>query len=269
MDYEYALKYPARGDWAPRLLVGGGLLAATMLIVTVGYLGTLVLVGFLILPLALVPRLLVDGYYLRVLRNTIAGEAEPPSFEDPADLFVDGLKALGITVVYFLPLAVLAVVGFAVAVGLSAAFPDSSVGDVALFGMSYVVMPLLGFCGIVVRYFLAAGLANFAHEGDVRAAFDLGAVKELSTNTTWLVAWAIAWGISLAAGMLTLGGIGYLLLIGFAAEFYATVVGYQLYGQAFAEVRGEVEEWDSDAEAVASSPPDPAWEPVDDDASAD
>lgn len=266
MDYEHALKYPARGDWVPRLLVGGGLLAATMLIATVGYLGTIVLVGFLILPLAIVPRLLVDGYHLRVLRNTIAGDAEPPSFEDPADLFVDGLKVLGITVVYFLPVAIPAVVGFAVAFGLAAAAPESSAAEFALFGMSYVVMPLLGLCGIVVRYFLAAGLANFAHEDDVRAAFDVGAVKEVSTNATWLIGWTVAWGISLAAGMLTMGGIGYLLLIGFAAEFYATVVGYQLYGQAFAEVRGDVDEWDSDGKAVTS---DPAWEAVGDDSVAD
>jgi hypothetical protein len=267
MDYEHALKYPVRGDWVPRLLVGAGLLAVAVLTLTVAYLGMVVLVGFLILPLAIIPRVLVDGYYIRVLRNTIAGDAEPPSFEDPTDLFVDGLKSLGITIVYNLPVAIPAVAGFSVAFGLSVAFPDSSVGELAILGMSYVVMPILALCGMVVRYFLAAGLANFAHEDDVWAAFDVGAVRDVSTNATWLIAWAIAWGISLAAGMLNLGGFGYLLLIGFVAEFYASVVGYQLYGQAFAEVREDLDEWDADGEAVAAKPADPSWEPVDDEAS--
>lgn len=235
MDYESALQYPARGDWFPRVLLGGGLLAVTGVLYLLGWFTTMFLVGFAILPLALIPYVLLHGYYVRVLRRTSHGDADPPGFDDPVSLFVDGLKGVGITLAYLSPVVVLAVVGFGVAVGLSVAYPDSSVGTVAFMAMAWIGAPILGLASIAINYFKAAGLASFAHEGDVRAAFDADRVEEASFSKTWFVAYVVGWGIGLAGNVLTLGGIGYLLLFGFFVQFYVGTVRYHVFGQAYAE----------------------------------
>jgi len=239
MDYEYALKYPAKGDWTNRILIGSGLLIAAGIIGFFGYLGLAFLVGIFVLPLALVPRLLTDGYYVRVLRRTSHGDMEPPEFSDPGALAADGLRLLGIKLAYFSPLILLGGAAFGISFASIAAFPESEVGIVLMYLTMYIGMPILGMIGILVNYVASAGAANFAYEDDLMAAFDTGVLREVLTSKTWVIAFVIAWGVSMAAQYLSLGGLGYLLLIGFVVEFYVSVVGACIHGQAIAEIRGE------------------------------
>ncbi|MFC7079767.1 DUF4013 domain-containing protein [Halorussus caseinilyticus] len=61
-----------------------------------------ILVGGLLTLLAwlLIPAVFVAGYFQRVLARTNADETAP-SFDDWADLFAEGLKAIGVTIAYF------------------------------------------------------------------------------------------------------------------------------------------------------------------------
>lgn len=47
------------------------------------------------------------GYFLRVMKATIAGFDDLPDFDDAWNMFVDGLKLLVVSIIYFIPIIIL------------------------------------------------------------------------------------------------------------------------------------------------------------------
>jgi hypothetical protein len=199
-----SLSYPRRGTgvWT-RHLIGGALL----------------LFGWLFVPI-----LLVYGYLVRVVRGVVAGEAQPPAWDEWGDLLVDGVKYLLVSVVYGIPTAVLGgllgVVSAALAVGVET-------GSMALTGAAAVVLVVLGLLtavvGLLAGYLLPAAVVNFVLADDVMAAFHLRTVASNAFSRPYFVAWLKA---VLAA--VVLGFLGALAMIVFLAGllvfFYMLVV---------------------------------------------
>ena len=60
----------------------------------------------------IVPTLFVYGYFVRIMRQVLAGQAPTlPQWDDWGDLFRDGLRAFAIGLVYFLPAMVVWLAG--------------------------------------------------------------------------------------------------------------------------------------------------------------
>jgi hypothetical protein len=214
MDYTDALTYPAnRDDWARSVLIGGGLLVLSFLVV---------------------PAIVAYGYVVSVIRRSLEGDEEPPTFEDWGDMLVDGLQAWVIGILYLLvPLAVAAItVGGAVIAILTGG--DVAASLAGLFGG----LALSSLLALVFGYFGVVAIVNFAREGTFGAAFDFGTIFDVATDSRYAVAWLVSVVVLVGVGVIT-GVLAAIPVVGWIASafvaFYAQVVAANLWGLGFAE----------------------------------
>ena len=202
---EDALKYPLRGEESTAtLLIGGGLAIAGLIVTGLGVLLSLVFVGFLALPFALVPGVIVQGYLADVMRHRLRGDPNPPTFEDWPDLFVDGLKMLLGGVVYAIPVVV-GVVFFAIVAAVLAYATQASPDTSSLLGFA------LAAAGTVMQGFFRNPMADPSIVG-VSSGAAVGAVA------------TIALGLSLPFGIQGAAFVG-ALVAAFAVYLVATEDG--------------------------------------------
>lgn len=210
--FEDAIRYPYdEGEGLRALAIGG----------------VLTLLSFL-----LVPVFVVSGYTIRVLRDVVGGEEHLPSFDGPAELFVDGLKALVVGFVYLLVPSIL--LGLAVAaflVPLSTPVPRW-ISAIAVV-VALVSLPSV----FLVLYVLPAGLVNLARTGRMGSAFAVRRMWPVLSSGSYFVAWLLALvvlvvssAVTSAIGVVTLVG---LVLVAFVG-FYANLVAAYLYARGFA-----------------------------------
>lgn len=205
-----ALGFPMQRDgWIKTILIG------TVLSV----------LGFLIVPI-----LFVNGYMLRVMAAASRDDPELPAFEEWGALLVDGLKMVGVVIVYVFGVLLTGFV-LTTVVGLGVSGLDSGVG--LSLGFTLVVQVVLY---AAVLYLLPAGLANMAREGSFGAAFDLGALKAAATSGTYLVGVLAAVVVSLVIGLVS--SVLALILIGLPLAFYGQIVTYYLLGRAASDPLG-------------------------------
>jgi hypothetical protein len=212
---EDAFTYPTnRDDWLKTVLIGG----------------VLTFLGFLILPM-----FLVYGYVVRVVRGTVDGEEDPPVFEEWGDVFVEGLQAWVIGIVYMLiPLVVggLLVGGSLIAM-VTGGRAGAGIGAVGFLG-GFLLTAILT---LVFGYLAVAAIVRFAEEGRFGAAFDVGEIRTLAMDANFAVAWVVS-----LVGFLVAGVIAGIPLVGWLvapfATFYALVVAGRLWGGGRLEVTG-------------------------------
>ncbi|WP_435334400.1 DUF4013 domain-containing protein [Haloarchaeobius sp. TZWWS8] len=212
---EDAVSYPFEGDEGLKRLAIGGLL--------------------ILLSIFIVPIFLVIGYLVAVLRETLQGSTEPPAYDDWGALFVDGLTAFVIGLVYGLvPLAIFGVVAFGF-LGAGAAAGGNGGGIIAGFGLLSLLLLIPVY--VVVYYITPAALANFAREGRLGAAFDFTTLGNVVTSGDYVVAALVAIGISLVANVATTllaATVVGLVVVPFVS-FYVQVATFRLFGSAFAK----------------------------------
>jgi hypothetical protein len=212
---EEGLSYPFKGDNAlGRNVIGG----------------VLVMFSFLIIP-----AFAYYGYLVRVLHDTVEGGEEPPEFDEWGEMIFDGIKMLVISLVYgIVPFAIAFAILTAGIVG-GAAAGDSGGGIVAGFG---IIGALVFFvASLVLFYVLPAALTNFAREGSVAAAFEFDTIGTVLTSSEYVVAWllpivvyAIVYIVTIILALTFVG----IFLIPFVS-FYASLVIFQMFGQAYAK----------------------------------
>jgi hypothetical protein len=211
-----ALRYPMEGDgWKKTILIGG----------------ILTIFGFLIVPL-----LAVYGYVIRVIRHRLDGESQPPEFGEWGELLIDGVKVLVIGIVYSIIPGLL----FAVTVGGSiAAIATGSRGGAAAGAAGLTIGFLIALVlSLVFGYVAVAALVNFAAEGRIGAAFDLGTLRTVITTREYAIAWLLAVAIFVGAAVVTglLNVIPILgAIIGAFVIFYAEVAAATLWAGGFTD----------------------------------
>ncbi|WP_159077032.1 DUF4013 domain-containing protein [Halococcoides cellulosivorans] len=246
VEFEDAITYPLEDDdWLSTIGIGGGLFVVNLAVVGVGLLVaailSLVFVGVALFPLVILLgvaiTLPVGGYYMAVLRATIEGDDDPPRFEDWERLFEDGLIPIAVSLVYTVPLVVvLVVVGVLAALGVG--IVTTLGGDAAVVGglligsLGVVVFSLVVAVYVTVMpYFVPISMAIYAHEGDLRTAFDHDRITQVAFTKAFAIYWTIAFGIQFVAGQFI--GLLYLAVIGVFLQFYLGVVTVRLYGLGY------------------------------------
>lgn len=219
MDVENAVTFPMEDDdWLTTTLVGGVINIA----------------GILFFPI-----FLLNGYFLNVAREAMAGATEPPAFDDWERLFVDGIKAFVVLFVYqLIPLAVLGIVGGgSILAMLSGSEAGTGVGLLGLVGG----FTIYGLLALVFNYFGLAGLMNFVATDSLGDAFDVEVLGDVATDRSWLLAWGYVVAINLAFGLaftvvslIPIVGLVTMVVAPFA-YFYLGVVMYRIFGLGFAE----------------------------------
>lgn len=131
-----------------------------------------------ILSSLIIPGFLLLGYFLRIIKSSIAGSSEPPQFDDWVGMFTDGLKVFVVLLIYSLIPTVLILLGIWAALLPMLSVPGSGsllnpsvsvglVGGVALIGIGLEIL---------VSFIIAIALGNMAYYNELGAAFRLGEI---------------------------------------------------------------------------------------------
>ncbi len=220
MDFSRAWRTLSEdSDWLVKILIGG----------------VMVLLSFLIVPV-----FLVQGYQVDVMRRAAAGDDRLPAWDDWGGLFVRGATAIVISLVYALPVILIAccmgVAGLAVSGSASGgqANPNPSL-NAFLACLGCLAIPL----ALFAAFFSPAAILRYVTHQDIAAAFKIGEVWALIRDnlTPYLLAFLAAIVLPLIASLVS--GV----LCGLPAPWLAFVAGvlsYHLYGQVAQGQRGQV-----------------------------
>jgi hypothetical protein len=180
-----------------------------------------------ILTLLGVTSFLVIGYLMRVVRLTMAGDEEPPAFDDWESLAIDGLKGLVVSLVYVL-------------------IPGGISGESAAATAFGGVVLLVGFLvalvlGLAAAYIVPAAIAILVETDSIGAAFSYRRLKPALLSgkyaTAWLMGAAVVIGASVLVGIVSaIPIIGVLGVLGVFVTFYALVSAYYIIGTTWAEM---------------------------------
>lgn len=151
--------------------------------------GVLFLLFFLIVPL-----FLAVGYFVRVAGAAASREQHPPGFEDWAGMLKDGVVIFLLFVPIFIVYAILIVGAIEVHIGL------------------YFVVALLG------GYLFPAIFVNFAAERRWQSAYDISAIGELLTDSTYLLGFVLY--------IFVINGIGAIVVMVLLFLSLFTIVGW-------------------------------------------
>lgn len=212
---EDGLSYPVRGDWIGRVIIGGVL----------GFLSVLVL-----------PAIVLQGYFVDVLRASANGNDTPPEFSDWGQLLVDGVVGIVIALVYALiPMIVIGGIATVFIGGGSAVGGD---GGGLFAGIGIVSILLLIPLVFIIYYSIPAALTAYATQGSIGAAFSVGNIKPVLLSGSYLIASLapiiIAVILWIATTILSITVIG-LVLVPFL-QFYGQVAIFRMFGLAYGDV---------------------------------
>ena len=191
-----------------------------------------VLIGglFFLLAFLIVGWFFIMGYVARMVRNVVAGVERPlPEWDDLGEYFTEGLRLTGVALVYFAPIALLAI-----AIGL----PGALLSNADTEGIRNLGGGMLGcsWCLIVplalgITFFLPASLLWVTMKQRFGAAFELGEIWRFIRENIGNYLLAIV--VYLIARFV--GGLGVLLLcIGVIfTAFWEVLISAHAFAQAY------------------------------------
>jgi hypothetical protein len=210
MDFNRVGTYPTKREgWARTVLTGG----------------VLIFLSFLV-----VPMVVVYGYVVATIRDSLAGEPAPPAFEDWETLLVEGGQAWLIGLLYLLvPLVVVvATVGGSVLAILTGGGADVLAG----LGSALVGFTVSAVLSLLFGYVAVAALVNFASERRFGAAFDFDVIGTVVRSRAYAIAWLVSVAVFVLVGIVSMIPLVGWVLTPFAA-FYAATVAATLWAGGF------------------------------------
>lgn len=255
---EDAVTYlPRRDDWVKQEVIGGGLLVVSGLLnMAASFFVATILLSFIslfIYPLSVLVALPVGGYYIRLFRNTVEGNDDPPEFNDWGELFKEGGLALAIGVVYLAIPAFTAFVGVVLFVLWGASLPDfqqpgatptETIPELTTgLGVGFIALLLVAFVlWLVFSYLVTIALINFARQRNFGAAFDFSTIIDIAGSGEFLVGWLIGYFVFGFVAFIIyfmfafIPLVGPLLLVPLVVPFitfYITVSSNRLFASGF------------------------------------
>jgi hypothetical protein len=221
------------------------------------------IIGLVLSLIPIVNFTVVTGY---LLECSGLGRNKPskkmPQWEDWTELFIKGLKALVISMVYMLPAVLVASVGIGLAAAdiagtlIGAVLTPDMMGQLRAGGIAsdqalqilasnwYLAIPSIiklapvflaaTLLAIVGCYLSPMAVLNSLSKRRLFAAFDIGTVLGKTLNVKYLTSWVIVIVLSLIFG----GILGTVPVVGSAMTmFLVGVIGNSIYGQLYREIR--------------------------------
>lgn len=146
---------------------------------------------FFILSMLIIGILFVPGYFLRIIKSTLAGYDELPEFDEWGDMIIDSLKVIVVSIVYFIiPIIVVSIGAFA---SISTLMGSTSVMDpTALVGLG--ITAIIGLIlAFIFGLFACVAIANMALYNEMGAAFKFSEILDRISMIGWgkYIAWYI------------------------------------------------------------------------------
>ncbi len=176
----------------------------------------LILTVISIIPIV---NFICGGYFIRIIKSTLADVDEVPEFDDLLELFIDGIKMIIIYLIYMIVPLILFIAGF---VFLLPAADASYYSEVSMFtGVSFVLFFIAAVLMLLISIIACMGIANMAYfDSEIGAAFRFGEIMDRISAIGWgsYILWFIA--LILVSGVISfvanaIGGILTFLLVGF------------------------------------------------------
>ncbi|MGB4362572.1 MAG: DUF4013 domain-containing protein [Methanothermobacter tenebrarum] len=176
-------------------------------------LGALILISILIIPI-----FLVAGYWLRVLKATIAGFDELPDFDEWGEMFIDGLKVFVVGIVYMIIPLILYFGGIYLA------------GSNPIAGIIVLIIGVI--LAIILGLIEQIAIAHMAFNDRLGAAFQIGEILNVISEITWIkyIIWIIGVAIIEVGAINVTVAILYLIFMPFILAFGALSLPQLLSG---------------------------------------
>lgn len=194
--------------------------------------------------LALIPivNFLTIGFYMNCAATAKKKDFKLPKWENWVDLFVKGLIATIIMILYFIPTIVVVVIGIVLSAGsimgvlgslttantqaMATSLP-TLLGALAIWGILAAIVL------IISVYVMPAAVVRYAVSGKFGDAFSFGAVWKKAMNMEYFVAWLVGMVYSMVLGVI----LAFVPIIGTGiASFTTSITMYTMIGEAASKV---------------------------------
>ena len=185
-----ALKYPL-SDWTKILMLGIILVIAGIGNISRSLMTDSALISVLGI-IGLIVGLLGYGYFFRIIKSSLAGISELPSFDDFVTMFIDGIKVAVVGFVYSIP-AVILILIFAASIIISLISNPSSIPIGALIGAGVGIILAMLYM-LIITPIIAVAVANMAYnDSEFGAAFRFSEILDSIGNIGWgnIIIWYI------------------------------------------------------------------------------
>ena len=189
-----ALKYPL-SDWTKILMLGIILVIAGIANISRTFIADNTLISVLGI-IGLIVGLLGYGYFFRIIKSSLAGISELPSFDDLVTMLIDGIKVAIVGLIYAIP-AIILILIFAASIIISLISNPSAVAVGALIGAGIGIILAMLYM-LVITPIIAIAVAHMAHnDGEFGAAFRFSEILDKIGNIGWgdIIVWYIVTGI--------------------------------------------------------------------------
>jgi hypothetical protein len=182
------------------------------------------------------------GYYLRVIKSTLAGLEEIPEFDDLGELFIDGIKLIIVGVIYLIIPLIFFIIGAVFLAG----------GSIFTGGISAIFFILGTIIAILISIIGLMGVVNMAYyDSDIGAALRFSEIMERIETIGWgnyisyiIVLWIVLF--ILGAIISLISGLLLFILIGFVLYFIGSAYLIMFQARSIALVFAESEQYQSE-----------------------
>ncbi|MBN2014471.1 MAG: DUF4013 domain-containing protein [Candidatus Altiarchaeota archaeon] len=219
VDYERAIKRPFMDS---KTLAIGVVLGIASLLLTL-----------LIIP-GLLVEMLVTGFYLKCGKTAMNQDFKLPEWVDWGKLFVSGLIAFVIVLIYMLPALIVMAVSFgAFLVALISGAETGSEGMAVLSVGSIIIGALVSLVLVLLAgYMLPAALLAYVKDDKFGSAFKFGEIKKKILTLNYFVPWVLM----VLYYIVVVGVLSIIPVIGTAlGSFMAGVTMFTVFGEVCSE----------------------------------
>jgi len=153
------------------------------------------IIGMIIMLIPIVNFTVGAGYFLECARTSLKKDNKLPEFKDWKNLFMKGMGAFVISLVYAIPIFIvlLLTIGSTLLTGgVSALFNDGGIAALnalATLGMGMVVTVVVA---LIISILSSAAMIRYAEKGNLGAAFEFVAIAKKAFTGEYIAAWLLA-----------------------------------------------------------------------------
>ena len=191
-----------------------------------------------------------SGYGLECAKTAIKKKPNLPEWSDWGNLWTRGFLSFLISVIYFLPLALLSVLFVGPLIlkmmgGILSSNPETFIEDLGLTGSAnYQLFAFLGLFAVLIAYILPMALMFFVEKWNFSDAFKIGDIFKKAFTSKYFVAWiilivyamVIGFIVTLLTAATTVTVIIPLILMGFW-NMALTITSMTVFGEVYSEIK--------------------------------
>jgi hypothetical protein len=145
----------------------------------------LILGVFFLLSMVLIGIFFVSGYFLRIIKSTLAGYDELPEFDEWGGMFIDGLKVIVVSIVYMIIPTIVILIGVFASLS-TISYSSSTITDPTIFfGLISFTAIIGGILALIFALVAYVAIVNMALYDEIGAAFRFSEILERISMIGW------------------------------------------------------------------------------------